>query len=462
MLPGDFIERIEKQDYIDSVSLVNALGEPSPVSIRINQNKWNGVPLDSEPVPWCRNGYYLRERPSFTLDPLFHAGCYYPREASGMFLDQVFSQVIHLQEKSRILDLCGAPGGKSTHLSDFTGKDGMLISNEVIRSRAPVLAETMTKWGTGNVLVSQNDPSAFRKMEGYFDMILVDAPCSGEGMFRTQVAIDEWSIENASLCAERQKRIISDIWPAIKENGYLVYSTCTFNPDENERNIRWLVSNNEAECIRIDISSFPGIKEIDYEGIFGYGFYPGKIKGEGFFISVIRKNGSASTESFRLKKKIAPPGKNDIETGAAWTGISRERLIRKGENLVALPCDIQEFMSIDIRLNIISGGTLIGFSKKDEYIPSPALALSQMLKNDVFPLYELDYNEALRYLKRENISSSGMNIGWNIVTYNGVRLGFVKNIGKRINNYFPVEWRIRMNLPEPGSEKIIKWTNAGK
>lgn len=462
MLPGDFINRIETQNYIDAFSLINALEEPSPVSIRINGNKWDGTPVNSEPVPWCREGYYLQERPSFTLDPLFHAGCYYPREASGMFLDQVFEQVIRLPEKCRVLDLCGAPGGKSTHLADFVGKEGMLISNEVIRSRAPVLAETITKWGTGNVLVSQNDPSAFRNMEGYFDMILVDAPCSGEGMFRTQIAIDEWTISNAALCAERQKRIISDIWPALKENGYLVYSTCTFNPDENERNIRWLVSNNEAECLRMDISSFPGVTEIDYEGIFGYGFYPGRIKGEGFFIAVIRKTGNATGDSTRLRKKIAVPGKKDIETAAAWTGTSPERLMRKGDNLIALPCDLDEFMYLDKRLNVITGGTLLGLLKKDEYIPSSALALSQLLKEDAFPVFEIDYNEALRYLKRENLSPAGMNEGWNIVTHKGVNLGFVKNIGKRTNNYFPVEWRIRMNLPEPGSEKIIKWTDAGK
>jgi 16S rRNA C967 or C1407 C5-methylase (RsmB/RsmF family)/NOL1/NOP2/fmu family ribosome biogenesis protein len=462
MLPGDFLNRIETQKYIDAASLINALEEPSPVSIRVNRNKWDGVPMESEPVPWCKGGYYLHERPSFTLDSLFHAGCYYPREASGMFLDQVFAQVISLPEKARVLDLCGAPGGKSTHLADFTGKDGMLISNEVIRSRAPVLAETMTKWGTGKVLVSQNDPSAFRNMPDYFDMILVDAPCSGEGMFRTQIAVDEWSMENAAMCAERQKRIISDIWPAIKENGYLVYSTCTFNPDENERNIRWLVSTNEAECIRLDVSSFPGIAEIDYEGIFGYGFYPGRIRGEGFFISVIRKTGIAAGESSRLKNKLPVPGKKDIETAAAWTGSLPDRLFRKGENLIALPCESREFMSIEKHLNIIAGGTLLGFSKKDEYIPSPALALSQLLKKDAFPVFELDYGEALRYLKRENLSPAGMNEGWNIVTYNGVNLGFVKNIGKRTNNYFPVEWRIRMNLPEPGSEKIIKWSYAGK
>lgn len=462
MLPGDFINRIETQNYIDAFSLINALEEPSPVSIRINGNKWDGTPVNSEPVPWCREGYYLQERPSFTLDPLFHAGCYYPREASGMFLDQVFEQVIRLPEKCRVLDLCGAPGGKSTHLADFVGKEGMLISNEVIRSRAPVLAETITKWGTGNVLVSQNDPSAFKNMEGYFDMILVDAPCSGEGMFRTQIAIDEWTISNAALCAERQKRIISDIWPALKENGYLVYSTCTFNPDENERNIRWLVSNNEAECLRMDISSFPGVTEIDYEGIFGYGFYPGRIKGEGFFIAVIRKTGNATGDSTRLRKKIAAPGKKDIETAAAWTGTSPERLMRKGDNLIALPCDLDEFMYLDKRLNVITGGTLLGLLKKDEYIPSSALALSQLLKEDAFPVFEIDYNEALRYLKRENLSPAGMNEGWNIVSHKGVNLGFVKNIGKRTNNYFPVEWRIRMNLPEPGSEKIIKWTDAGK
>ncbi len=218
-----------------------------------------------------------------------------------MFLEQVIKQTSVLQENSRVLDLCAAPGGKSTHLSDIIGPDNLLVANETIRARAVILAETVTKWGSGNILIIQNDPAVFGRLSGYFDIIMVDAPCSGEGMFRGENALNEWSVANAVHCEERQKRILMDVWPALKENGILVYSTCTFNSGENEENIKWLIGKEEAECIRIDISDFNGIVEIDYEGIFGYGFYPYRLKGEGFFITAIRKTGKQ--EQSKVKSK---------------------------------------------------------------------------------------------------------------------------------------------------------------
>ena len=151
---------------------------------------------------------------------------------------------------------------------------------------------------------NQNDPVAFAKLPGYFDMIIVDAPCSGEGMFRSDIAVNEWSDSNALHCSERQKRILMDVWPALKENGILIYSTCTFNPGENEQNIRWLIENREAECLRINISDYKGITEINYEGIFGYGFYPDKIRGEGFFISAIRKTGKQEMTRVNIQEKM--------------------------------------------------------------------------------------------------------------------------------------------------------------
>jgi 16S rRNA C967 or C1407 C5-methylase (RsmB/RsmF family) len=312
MFPPDFIKRIRAQSYIDADSLLEALGEPSPVSVSINPRKWKRSPADAERVPWCETGYYLKSRPSFTLDPLFHAGCYYPREASGMFLEQVFRQLVPDTENLRVLDLCGAPGGKSTQISDLTGAGSVLVSNEVIRHRASILAETVTKWGNPGVMVTQNDPAVFGRLKGYFDIIVIDAPCSGEGMFRDPVAVGEWNPANASHCAERQKRIIMDVWPALKENGLLIYSTCTFNPAENEENVLWLVENTGSNSLRMDISDFDGIKEIEYKGITGYGFYPGEVKGEGFFISAVRKTGPEEVQPIRnQRKKEYLPGRHD-------------------------------------------------------------------------------------------------------------------------------------------------------
>jgi 16S rRNA C967 or C1407 C5-methylase (RsmB/RsmF family)/NOL1/NOP2/fmu family ribosome biogenesis protein len=458
MFPEEFIKRIGTQKYIDAEALLKSLEEPSPVSIRINPSKWNKKPLSSTPVPWSTNGYYLESRPSYTLDPLFHSGCYYPQEASSMFLEQLIKQTGGSLQNSRILDLCAAPGGKSTLLSDIIGEGGLLVANEAIRQRAVVLAETLTKWGRGNVLVTQNDPSAFGRLPGYFDIILVDAPCSGEGMFRGNIAVNEWSAGNTAHCAERQKRILMDVWPSLKENGILIYSTCTFNPGENEENIKWLIEKNQAECLRIDLSDFSGIKEIVFDGIFGYGFYPNSIRGEGFFISAIRKKGFQ--ENLRLKsqrKAELNPGKSDLDSVIRYTDFSNERIFRWGDEIFAVPCSMDEYLHLFSSLKIVKAGTKLFAVKNGKYLPSHELALSVMLKTDAFPRYEINLAEALSFMRRDTFTIQNAVKGWVIITHRGINLGFVNNLGTRVNNYFPVEWRIRMDLPETGKENIIKW-----
>jgi 16S rRNA C967 or C1407 C5-methylase (RsmB/RsmF family)/NOL1/NOP2/fmu family ribosome biogenesis protein len=459
-LSEDFIKRLDSQKYIDRSALLKALEEPSPSSIRINSSKWRASPVNSEPVPWCSNGYYLDMRPSFTLDPLFHSGCYYPQEASSMFIEQVFNQAAGSFEKLRVLDLCGAPGGKSTHLSHLIGADDLLVSNEVIRPRALILAETVTKWGSANTLVSQNDPAMFGRLSGYFDIILVDAPCSGEGMFRNNTAVDEWSVDNTAHCSVRQKRILMDVWPALKENGLLIYSTCTFNPGENEENIRWLTENHKAECLRINISGFKGITEIDFEGIYGYGFYPGKVRGEGFFISAVRKTAKQETISIRTRTRAELiPGKNDKAVAGKWTQFSDERLLKWGDEHFAVPGAMADYIYLFQNLKIVKPGTKLFTVKNTDYLPSHEIALSDGFRKDAFPCAEISLKDAIAYLRRDSFSLPDSPKGWNIVTYKGVNLGFVNNIGNRVNNYFPVEWRIRMDTPEQGNENIIKWNN---
>ncbi len=462
MFPEAFINRIKSQKYIDSESLLKALGEPSPVSIRVNHSKCGRIPANSEPVPWSSSGYYLGERPSYTLDPLFHSGCYYPQEASGMFLEQAVKQVVPSLGNIRVLDLCGAPGGKSLLLSDLLGPDSLLVSNEVIRQRASVLAETITKWGRGNTLVTQSDPAQFGKLPGFFDVILADAPCSGEGMFRTDIAVGEWSEANAAHCAERQKRIIMDVWPALKENGILIYSTCTFNPGENEENIRWLTGRNEAECVRLDIAGFKEITEIDYQGIYGYGFYPGKVKGEGFFISVIRKKEKTDEKPFRERLKAElKPTKTDIETAFRWSVFSPARLLRPGDDVFAIPCDQDVYLNLYNKLKVIKPGTRLFSVRNKDYLPSHELALSDCLKKDIFPVIETSLGDSLLYLQRNTFPLKNALKGWNILSYEGVNLGFINNLGPRFNNYFPVEWRIRMDIPGPGGINIIEWESHG-
>ncbi len=463
MFPDGFKQRIISQNYINSESLLRTLGEPAPVSIRINPSKWDKVPVNATKVPWCDTGFYLESRPSFTLDPLFHSGCYYPQEASSMFLEHAIRKTLLSTDNLRVLDLCGAPGGKSTHLSEIIGPGSLLVSNEVIRSRAVVLSENVTKWGNGNTLVTQSDPGAYGKLEGYFDLIIVDAPCSGEGMFRNNIAINEWSVENTRHCSERQKRILMDVWPALKEEGILIYSTCTFNPAENEENIKWLTDRHEAECLKVDVSGINGITEIDFEGIFGYGLYPDKIRGEGFFISVIRKRGRQKVKPvFSKSDNNLKPAKTDVEIADRWTDFSKERIIKWGDEVIAVPCSINDYLFLFSNLKIIKAGTKLFVQKKNSFLPSHELALSQHLKNSIFPVEEADLQDAISFLRRDNLTFINAQKGWNIITYRGNRIGLINNIGPRINNYYPLEWRIRMESSEAGSANIIKWNIDGR
>lgn len=458
MFPAEFIKRLKTQEYIDSGSLLDSLGKPSPASIIINRGKVNMIPENSVPVPWCENGYYLESRPSFTLDPLFHAGCYYPREASGMFIGKIFEYFLDSVENLRVLDLCAAPGGKSIQLADLIGKGSILVSNEVIRSRASVLNETVTKWGRGNTIVTQNDASSFSRLKGYFDVIIIDAPCSGEGMFRNETAVREWSVENTALCAARQKRILMDIWPALKKNGLLIYSTCTFNPAENEENIIWLSRQADIESLKIDVSSFEGITEIFSNNIYGYGFYPGRIAGEGFFISVARKTSPQNTIAVKKQKRSGSPSAEEIHIATRWASFEKGNCFRKGNYLISGACSADENEYLAGSLNVIKSGTLVLTEMKNDHLPSHELALSQSLKSDAFPGINVDYGTAMKFLTRSDMKLTCNDVGWNLVNHRNVSLGFVKNIGSRLNNYYPVEWRVRMNIPEQGDARIIKWT----
>ena len=261
--------------------LLAAQDTPPPVSIRLNPRKTANAFPGTEEVPWCPNGRYLPQRPSFTADPLFHAGAYYVQEASGMALWQLkpFLQTINAP---RVLDACAAPGGKSTLLLDIMPEDGLLVSNEIIRSRVPVLAENLARWGCSNVVVSQNDPASFSGLPDYFDLIAVDAPCSGEGMFRKDPeARKEWSPAHVEFCAQRQRRILNDLWPALKPGGLLLYSTCTFNRKEDEDQVAWLCDTLGAKLIL-------GPQK----------YMPHKVKGEGFFMALVATQDGAAV-SFR-------------------------------------------------------------------------------------------------------------------------------------------------------------------
>lgn len=444
MLPEEFLQRINTQTYIDSPLLQAALIQPAPVSVRINQAKWTMAVTGYDSVPWEPNGFYLPARPLFTLDPLFHAGTYYPQEASGMFTGELFRQVTSGMKNLRVLDLCGAPGGKTTHISSILGDNGFLITNEVIRQRAAILAENVTKWGIGNTAVTQNDPAAFTSLEDFFDIIIVDAPCSGEGMFHDEVAVREWSAANAQMCSERQRRILSDVWPALKPGGVLIYSTCTFNSAENEQNIKWLSEVTGAEPVKADIAAFPGITEIEYRGITGYGFHPGRIKGDGFFIAALRKQEDGNPRHIRLKGSDPGVPARLSEKINAMTSLDPEKIIFSENRIIATAASRDLHRYLSERLNIIKSGTMIGEMKNESFIPAHDLAMSVKLNKSYWPRYDASWDDAIAFLRLEDLRIPDMPVGRILVCHRGVPLGFVNNLGKRTNNGYPQSWRIRM------------------
>ena len=444
MLPEQFLERIAAQKYIDAPGLVRALGQPSPVSVRINPRKWDRPVTGYDKVPWEQNGFYLPVRPQFTPDPLFHAGVYYPQEASSMFTGEAFRQVAGDMDGINVLDLCGAPGGKSTHLSTLISGNGLLVANEVIRTRAAVLAETITKWGIGNTVVTQNDPSDFAALPGFFDVIVVDAPCSGEGMFSNAPAVSEWSEQNARLCSDRQRRIVMDVWPSLKDGGVLIYSTCTFNPAENEENIAWFIDHIESEPVALDIARFEGITPVNYKNVTGYGFHPGRVRGDGFFIAVLRKRGGEERGRQYGRIKSHKPDSKILKRIEPLIDVDAARLAVTGDRVIAFAARPDLYSRLAERLRIVKSGTLVGEFRNDDFIPAHDLAMSVMQRSGAWPVYSTTYEEAVSFLRLESFPLSGMPAGRIMMHYRGVPLGFIKNLGNRFNNGYPQGWRIRM------------------
>jgi 16S rRNA C967 or C1407 C5-methylase (RsmB/RsmF family)/NOL1/NOP2/fmu family ribosome biogenesis protein len=445
-IPAPFYEAIQNQlGEVQAKDFVSSLSRISPVSIRQNPFKPFEKPEKAGTIPWCSNGYYLTERPSFTLDPAFHAGAYYVQEASSMFLEQALLHALDLRQPVRALDLCAAPGGKSTHLLSLLSPESLLVSNDVIRSRANILAENILKWGSANAIVTSNDPQSFSEVTGYFDLIVADAPCSGEGLFRKEPeAMQEWSPANVELCSQRQQRILSDVFPALKQNGILVYSTCTYNRKENEENLKWLVANQPIEFIRIPLNPDWGIEEVNEDGILGYRFYPHRVKGEGFFLSVMRKLGSENETIFRSKEKIKPLKEvekigNWLQTPDAFHFFPRPEGIRIIPHRYA--ADLEGLAK---QLYIIQAGTLLGSFKHEKFIPDHALGLTNHLNKNHLSTIPVELTDALQFLRKETLVLPDAPLGYSLLTYGGLGIGWINGLGNRVNNLYPTHWRIRM------------------
>ncbi len=414
-------------------------------SVRINPFKPSNLFNSDEQVPWCKNGRYLKQRPSFTADPLFHAGCYYVQEASSMFLEHVMKHTVNLEENLKVLDLCAAPGGKSTLICSLLNKNSLLLANEIIKTRVPVLCDNLNKWGPENTYVSNNDPKDFKRLEGYFDAIIVDAPCSGSGMFRKDpAAINEWSESLVDLCSQRQKRILADVYPALKQNGTLIYSTCSYSKQENEEISDWLCKEFDLSAIQIPLKSEWGILETlsDQQKCFGYRFYPHKVKGEGFFITAFRKNQATAFPHIKRAKENSINQKNEGLI-RRWLKPSKDiRIINLNDEYFAIQsrheADLQYLQS---NLYLKKSGIRIGKIMGKDLVPNHEIALSLIL-NDEIPRVNLTREKAISYLKRDELKLETGQRGWVLICYQGHALGWAKMLDNRMNNYFPKEIRI--------------------
>ena len=449
ILPPAFVERTRQLlGENEAECLFRALEEETPVSVRKNPLKPAEIPLAKMPVAWCESGKYLAERPKFTYDPLFHAGCYYVQEASSMFIAQAFRQLGF--SPGRLLDLCAAPGGKSTLWRTLLPEGSLLVANEPMPARAWILAENLAKWGHPDVVVTQACPADFASLSGFFDVVAADVPCSGEGMFRKDTsAREEWSADNVVMCAERQWQIVRDIWPCLRTGGCLVYSTCTFNREENEDNVVRICHELGAELVSIPVEDSWNIAgDTTGRDLPVYHFFPHRTKGEGFFLALLRKT---SEQTVAKEKKRKREGKEPPVAGAAavskWLKNQQDfKLFRPDE--VHL-CAVRQSLADDVRricqtVKSLAAGVLLAEEKGRKMIPQPALALSLECSQEAFPCVTLSQEQAIAYLRHEAISlPESSPRGYVRVMYEGHPLGFVNNLGTRANNLYPSEWRIR-------------------
>ena len=428
-LPTDFIRQTgDMLGRETSEKLFSALQEEATVSLRLNP--WARAVADEqvlssyERVAWCPDGYYLKSRPPFTFDPLLHCGAYYVQEASSMFLSHVLRSLV--PDPVMMLDLCAAPGGKSTCALSALAEGSVLFCNEPVAPRAQVLAENIQKWHLPQLanhqspitthhsqLITNATAADYARSGLMFDVILTDVPCSGEGMFRKdEGAAAEWSLANVDRCQSLQRDIVGTVWPCLKPGGLLIYSTCTFNTLENETNTAWIASELGATTVEVSTDSSWNITGWMLPGqpLAAYRFLPGFTRGEGLYMTVLRKNGTCT----------------DTTSPAERLGYflrQHKRLLAKGKAPNMMPTDF----------------------------------LDAMREAADAPRAELSWQQAVAYLRREAITlPPDTPRGTVCLTYKHLPIGLAKNLGTRANNLYPKPWRIKSTyIPEQETLHII-------
>ncbi len=426
------------------------LATAPPVSIRLNPDKRAYEVSGLSKVPWHPHGYYLPERPVFTLDPVFHAGGYYVQEASSMILHEILSQLVPAQRPLRILDLCAAPGGKSTLLASWMPPGSLLLANEVIRSRVNPLQENLERWGHPGTFTSSYDPESFAKLNGFFDIVLVDAPCSGEGLFRKDPeAVREWSPEHVELCSARQRRILAAAVKLVAPGGTLLYSTCTYNEAENEQNATWLAETQKLDHLEVALPAEWGVVSRNP----GYQCYPHRLRGEGFYFAAFRQSRGLPFrgKTGRYMSKLSDLKKREEAALADWVRNAEQLffLQRPDGTVLFAPNELwNDLMLLDTALPQGVWLRQAGEFKGKDFIPAHSLAMSTVVSPDLAAA-ELDREMSLRFLKKENIElPNDAPKGWLLAQHLGLNLGWMKNLGNRVNNYLPKDWRIRMDIRE--------------
>lgn len=450
-LPAEFTAMLRELGLGD---LPDALASTAPeVSVRVNTAK-GGAEFDgATPVGWCPEGFYLPERPLFTLDPRLHQGRYYVQEASSMFHARIVRS-LGLSAPVRVLDACAAPGGKTTAVASALPSGSLIVANEYVPARAAVLKENIMKWGHPATIVTRGDTAPFASMPEAFDLIVADVPCSGEGMMRKDPkAVEQWSPRLVEECAALQRSILDNLWAALSPGGYLIYSTCTFNRREDEEQVERLIAELGAESVPVPVDPAWNISPgIDTTASCSR-FIPGRTRGEGLFTALLRKPGIPSGCQLRPLRAKGPKGKKNSrpvpvpgEVRGWIRGAEEFTFSTDNERITAFPTlHLPLLEALKGRTDIIHEGIPLATLKGRDIIPAHALAMSTRCNIASFPTVETDGDTALAYLRGEAVAMpDGTPRGYVMLTFAGSPLGFVKNLGNRANNLYPQSYRIRI------------------
>lgn len=460
-LPVKFLDRMQSLLGDEFDAFQKAIELPVPVSVRINPKK-NTTPFEgSSNIPWCDKAYFLKERPAFVFDPYFHCGSYYVQESSSIVLDHLIRSSVDLNQPIAALDLCASPGGKSTLTASLLNDDSFLLSNELVGSRARVLEENLIRWGQTNTYVSNNHSRDFKALKSFFDLIVLDAPCSGEGMFRKhQLSIDQWSNNKIDSLATIQAELLEEMAALLKPNGVIIYSTCTHSLEENENNVAAFLNNNEEfELVNIPVPEEWGFsnqiaKEHFPELPHQYRAFFHKAKGEGFFFSVLRKKEDSSMGKYKKPKKtntpLKPLDQKFIKEVSKYIEQPENYEYRtKVMDVYAIPkSSFKQMEILNAHLRLIKPGLLIGQTKGKNFVPSIDLALSEAVNKELLTI-KVNKDDAIKYYKGLNpeIEFSGEQ-GWYIIQFDGNNLGWAKVLKNRINNHLPKSWKIRKSIDD--------------